>query len=338
MPNLHRPRRGSLAFSPRKRAKSQVPTVRSWSNDNGVPKMGGFAGYKAGMTHVLMMDNTPKSLTEGTEISVPVTVLEVPGMRIAAIRAYGKKGPYGTSILSEAWSTELDPTLNRKLFTPKQDNTDKALIRIEELIQEGKVGNLHLISYTLPSMISGIPKKKPDLMENRIVGGDMTAKMEYARNVLGKSINISDIFKSGDLVDVSAITKGKGTQGPVKRWHINLMKHKHSRQGSLRQIGTLGPWNPSRVSWRVPQLGQTGYQQRTEYNKRIIKIGENGNEATPASGFINYGTINNNYLLIKGSVPGPKKRLVRLRSAIRAKNPHTAAPQLSYVSIESKQG
>ncbi len=140
------------------------------------------------------------------------------------------------------------------------------------------------------------------------------------------------------MIDVLAITIGKGTQGPVKRWGINLMKNKHSRQGSLRQIGTLGPWNPSRVSWRVPQLGQTGYHQRTEYNKRIITIGENGEDVTPKSGFLNYGEVSGNYLLLKGSVPGPKKRLIRLRPAIRSDKQPIGAPQVSYISVESKQG
>jgi len=338
MANVHRPRRGSLAFSPRKRAKSQVPTIRSWSESDGEPKMGGFAGYKVGMSHVIMMDDKPKSLTEGMEISVPVTVLEVPAMKIAAIRVYGKTGPYGTKILGEALSNELDPTLDRKMVRPKKSKPDKALASMEKLVEEGAVENIHVITYTLPSQISGVPKKKPDVMENRIVGGDVAARLEYAKSILGKSVTVSDVFSSGDIVDTSAITIGKGTQGPVKRWHINLMKGKHSRQGSLRQIGTLGPWNPSRVSWRVPQLGQTGYHQRTEYNKRILKIGENGEEVTPAGGFLNYGEVNGEYLLIKGSVPGPKKRLVRLRPGIRSEIKNAGVPQISHISVESKQG
>lgn len=338
MVNLHRPRRGSLAFSPRKRAISQIPTVRSWSQGNHEPKLGGFAGYKAGMTHVIMMDDKPHSLTEGMEISVPVTVLEIPAMRIAAIRTYGKTGPYGTFILGEAWISELDPTLERTLFTPKQANTEASLGKLEKLVEEGKVVQIHVISYTLPSKISGLPKKKPDVMENRIIGGDIAERLEYAKSILGKSVSVSDVFNPGDMVDVSAITKGKGTQGPVKRWHINLMKHKHSRQGSLRQVGTLGPWNPARVSWRVPQLGQTGYHQRTEYNKRIIKIGEDGGDITPEGGFLKYGEIHNDFILIKGSIPGPKKRLVRIRPAIRGQVKPTGIPQTTYISLRSKQG
>jgi large subunit ribosomal protein L3 len=338
MANIHRPRRGSLAFSPRKRAKSQIPTVRAWSKGDGEPKLSGFAGYKAGMTHIIMTDDYSNSLTAGTEISVPVTIVEIPEMRVAAIRAYGETGHYGTKIHGEAWTKVVDPNLEKALFPPKKNNTEKSLGKLEKSVEEGKVANIHVISYTLPSKVAGIPKKKPDVMEHRIIGGDITAQLEYAKSILGKSINVSDVFNQGDMVDVSAITKAKGTQGPVKRWHINLMKNKHSRQGSLRQVGTLGPWNPSRVSWRVPQLGQTGYHQRTEYNKRILKIGDNGSEITPNGGLVNYGEIKNNYVLIKGSIPGPKKRLIRLRPAIRAEVKNTGTPQIAYVSQESKQG
>jgi len=87
MATIHRPRRGSLAYSPRKRAKSEVPRIRSWLEEDKA-RIAGFAGYKAGMTHVMMIDDRPRSLTEGMEISTPVTVLEVPPMNVVAVRAY----------------------------------------------------------------------------------------------------------------------------------------------------------------------------------------------------------------------------------------------------------
>jgi large subunit ribosomal protein L3 len=71
-----RPRAGSLAYYPRKRAKSIVPKYQSWPEYNGQPTLQGFAGYKAGMTHVIMIDDHKKSPTEGKEIMVPVTVIE----------------------------------------------------------------------------------------------------------------------------------------------------------------------------------------------------------------------------------------------------------------------
>ena len=86
--------------------------------------------------------------------------------------------------------------------------------------------------------------------------------------------------------------------------------------------------------------GQMGYHQRTEYNKKILKIGEaeKADEINPDGGFVKYGIVKNNYLLLKGSLPGPSKRLVMLRKAMRPHGKHDDAPQISYISTASKQG
>ena len=65
MVEITRPRRGSLAYSPRKRAKSQVPKYKSWPEYEGEPKLQGFAGYKAGMTHIIMVDDRKTSPSAG---------------------------------------------------------------------------------------------------------------------------------------------------------------------------------------------------------------------------------------------------------------------------------
>jgi len=333
----HRPRRGSLAYSPRKRAKSHIPRFNSWPESAGAPRLQDFAGYKVGMTHVILVDDVKNSLTEGMEISVPVTVVETPAVRVAAIRAYAHDS-YGDKAVAEAWSSELDPSLGKTIHLPKNANTEASLEKIGNLIADGTVSDIKVVTYTLPKSLTGVPKKNSDVMETAVSGSDVKAKFDYAKSILGGEIKISDVFNNGAFIDVAAITIGKGTQGPVKRWGINLMKSKHSRQGSLRQIGTLGPWHPDHVSWRVPQLGQMGYHQRTEYNKRILKVSTNGEEINPAGGFINYGLVRGDYILIKGSIPGPSKRLVRLRDPVRAKVSAMGEPQLLHVSTQSQQG
>jgi large subunit ribosomal protein L3 len=144
------------------------------------------------------------------------------------------------------------------------------------------------------------------------------------------------VFRAGEYADVSGVTKGKGTQGPVKRWGVQKRKGKHARQGWRRRIGNLGPWNPSRVRSTVPQQGQMGYHQRTELNKRLIDVAEE--DPTVEGGFINYGEVDGQYALVKGSVPGPKKRLVRLRPAVRPNDQPRLDPEVRYVSNESNQG
>ncbi len=337
MSHPHRPRRGSIAYSPRVRARSETPRVRAWPLIK-EPKLLGFAGYKAGMTHLIMRDDAPNSLTTGMEISVPVTIMEAPAMKVAAIRVY-KNTTYGASAIAEAWTSELDKELNRAITVPKKHDLPAELSKIEQLIKDGVAKDLRVIMYTLPEKVTGIPKKKPEIMENNIGGTDLKVRFEYAKTILGKAVSINDVFKNGDIIDVLAVTIGKGLQGPVKRWGIQLQKSKHSRAGSVREIGTLGAWHPSHVSWRVPQLGQTGYHQRTEFNKRIIQIGKDGKTVTPESGFLNYGIIRNDYIIIKGSLPGPAKRLVRIRPAIRPNKQVLAqTPEITYISLESKQG
>lgn len=328
MTKRHRPRRGSLAFSPRKRAQSEVPRMRSWAKQS-EPHIQGFAGYKAGMTHAVIIDDVPNSPTEGTEISVPVTVIETPLMRVAGVRAYVGTS-YGRQIRSETWASSVEHDLSRRRPLPKGKSSD-----------EGGVDGgdeVRVLAYTSPAAISGVPKKVPDLMEIPVGGSDAKAAHAYARDVLGKEVKATDVFKPGMLVDVAAVTKGKGTQGPVKRWGVTIQDRKAFRGGKGRHIGNLGPWNPARVRWTVPQLGQMGYQQRTEYNKRILKIGSDGADVTPGGGFVSYGIVQGEYMLLHGSIPGPAKRLVRLRPAIRPYGKVQTPPEVRHISLQSKQG
>jgi large subunit ribosomal protein L3 len=328
MAKRHRPRRGSLAYSPRKRAKREVPRVRSWPEQS-EPRIQGFAGYKAGMTHTIIIDDRPNSPTEGMEISVPVTILETPPLKIAAIRAYNNTS-YGRKVSLEEWASDLETDLKKLMPLHKRSS-----------IREGSLDGaeeIRLLMYTLPKKVSGISKKVPDLMEMQVGAKDVKSTFEYAHKIIGKEVAIADIYKIGELVDVISITKGKGTQGPVKRWGVTIQDRKAFRGGKGRHIGNLGPWNPARVRWTVPQLGQTGYHQRTEFNKRIIKIGSDGSEVTPQGGLLKYGIVKGDYIMLKGSVPGPIKRLVRIRDAIRPSRTPQTAPELSYISLQSKQG
>ena len=337
MPKINRPRRGSLAYSPRKRAKSPIPKYHSWPVYTGSPVLQGFAGYKVGMTHVIMVDDHKDSPTEGKEIMVPVTVIEIPAMKIAAIRAYARD-TYGKHAFTECWADQLDSVLSRRITTPGEYDHKIAQKKFAEAVAAGMVAEIYVLAYTQPEIISGVPKKVPDLMEIKISGGDLAKQYEFALGLLGNEVSLETVVQSGSYADITAITTGKGTQGPAKRWGTALRKRKHSVGGKERHIGTLGPWNPHHVRWQVPQSGQMGYQQRTEFNKRILKIGENGAEITPKGGFLHYGVLKNPYVLVKGSIPGPTKRLVRIRPAIRLGEHVIRTPAIQFLSVQSKQG
>jgi large subunit ribosomal protein L3 len=85
-------------------------------------------------------------------------------------------------------------------------------------------------------------------------------------------------------------------------------------------------------------MGQAGYHQRTEYNKRILKVSSDVDEVNPAGGFVNYGLVGGDYILVKGTVPGPSKRLIRLREPTRPKTSAVGEPQLMHINTQSRQG
>ncbi len=331
MPQRRRPKKGSRAYGPRKRAQSQTPRLDSWPDISGAPKIQGFAGYKAGMTHAFVVDKAPKSTTSGMEVQVPVTVIEVPPMKIAAVRFY-ENSILGLKTAGEVWAQDLDPLLAKRLNYPT-NHTEASFERYNGL----DVEDVRVIAYTQPKLVSGVPKKVPDVMELRIGGGTIDERIAYAKEILGKDVVVTDFAAEGTFVDVIAVTKGKGFQGVTKRWGVKLLSHRNSKH--RRGIANLGPKRPGYVRSTVPQAGQVGYHQRTEFNKKIIKVGEDSAEVNPNGGFLNYGEVRNQYVLVHGSVPGPTKRIVRFRDACRVPKKADSTPaDITFISTQSKQG
>ena len=328
----HAPKRGSLAFLPRGRAARAVGRIRFWPKVDEGPTLLGFMGYKAGMTHVFVVDDHPGSPNFGKEVVRAVTVVEAPPLLVFAIRAY-TRNEYGLQTFTEAWMKDPPKDLSRAITLPKESNMDQNLKKIEENLD--KIAEIRLLVATQPRSAS-IPKKKPDIAEIKIDGGSMQEIFEYAKSLLGKTVSVTDVFKDGQFVDVVAITKGKGVQGPVKRWGVKILPRKSRK--TKRGVAALGPWKPPRVLYSVPRAGQMGYFQRTEYNKRILEVGTDGSKVTPKGGFLRYGVVRGPYILIDGSVPGPAKRLIRLRYPARPpKRVPEEPPKITYISTESPQ-
>ena len=295
-----------MQFWPRKRAKKPRPRIRATGRSDEVKPLV-FAGYKVGMTHIIAADNRPNSLTKNDKISIPATIIECPPFKIAAINFY-KKTAYGLSLSTSFISTKLDKELKRSIIMPK-----KAKIKIEDIKPED-YDDIRAVVYTQPKN-TGIGKKKPELFEIS-VGGKSQEKLTWLKENLGKEINIKDIFKQGQQVDIKAVTKGKGTQGPVKRFGISIRQHKSEK--TKRGPGSLGGWKgQGHFMYRIAHAGQTGYHQRTEYNKWILKISDKPEEINPKGGFKNYGIVKNPYILLKGSLPGPRKRLIMLTEPLK---------------------
>ncbi len=329
MAKYSKPRSGSLAYVPRKRAKKETPRIHSWP-DTGEPGILGFAGYKAGMSNVLAIDHRKNSPTSGLEVFVPVTVLETPPLSVAAIRFY-KKDYNGLRVYSDIYSNNLPEDFRRAVTTldSKKKKPDKEIKELEKKLDE--IADIRLLVYTQPKLTS-LSKKKPDLMEMHI-GGGLEEKLDYAREKLGGLIPVSEVFRENQYVDVTAVSRGKGFQGVIKRYGIRMQSRKAGK--GRRHIGTGGAWTPARKMWREPLPGQMGYHTRTEHNKMLMRIGDDGSEINPVDGFLRYGMVRKDYVLIKGSVPGPSKRLIRLTHPRKPKKDVTY--RITHVNLSTKQ-
>ncbi|MBS3081457.1 50S ribosomal protein L3 [Candidatus Pacearchaeota archaeon] len=293
---ISRPRYGSLQFWPRKRAERFLPSV-NWSALKGDGLLG-FIAYKAGMATATVKDSTPKSMTPGKKLSIPVTFLETPPVKIYSVRFY-KDGKVKSEVV-----VSNDRELKRIIKVMKTLPAQTSLDEVKDF------DDIRVIIYSIPKEAK--LKKTPDIIE---VGIGAKDKLSFVKSHIGKNILFTDVFK-GDLVDVRGLTKGKGLSGPVARFGISLRQHKSEK--GRRGPGSLGPWHPARVIFRVPLSGQLGMFTRVHNNLKIL-----GSKATlkgkisELRPFKNYGLIRTDYLVLHGSVQGPAKRQVLLTSPLR---------------------
>lgn len=331
------PKRGSLGVRPRKRASSLVPRIRSWPEvDIATPKLLAFLGYKVGMTHAVIIDDRPNSITEGKEIVIPITVVETPPMMPIAIRTYTYSNSGGLNTFLDIWvepPEDLEIWRAIPTYRPTSD-IDKRIQLIRENID--RIAKVSVVLTSMPKLTGGLSKKKPDIIEVKIGGKvPIQSLVEYALSILGKSISIDAVFSPGQFVDVIGVTKGKGFQGVIKRFGVKELPRWHKHRKGSRRVGSRSPTIGAMSE--VPQAGQMGFHRRSEYNKRILAIGNDPATIVPAGGFPHYGLVRSTYVLLQGSIMGPPKRPIVLRWPIRPPRwAPTSPPVIRYISLESK--
>jgi len=308
MAKRSKPRAGSLQFWPRKRAKKLLPRVNWLALEKKYDFVGflGGIGYKAGMARYLVRDLTPNSMTKGKETIIPVTFIECPPMKIASIRFY-KDSRVSKEILTLS-SRELK-YLKRKMRLPKEPESKEKILEKLSSIEISDYDDLRAIVYSL-SWITGL-KKTPDLAEIGL-GGDLKEKFNFVKENIDKEITLENLFEKITVVDVRGVTKGKGFAGPVKRFGIGLKAYKSEK--GRRRPGSIGPWTPSKVTFRAPLAGQLGMFTRIVYNSKIISFGQ---AKMIELEFPHYGKIKTSFVALKGSVQGPPKRQLLLTAPLR---------------------
>ncbi len=298
------PRRGSMAFYPRVRARSLESRIRTWSD----PKLEkssllGFAGYKVTNLNVLSVDDREKTPNYGKNFMNSSTLIATPPLKIIGIRAYAETA-YGKNAIFDAFAKDNDKYLSKKAsFKYKEGKLDEINAHID------KIKHVVAIVSSYPATAS-LSQKKPFVWE-------------------------IPIGETGQFIDISAITRGKGIEGPITRFGVKRKQHKSRK--SVRALGTLGPISPAVVTYTVPRQGQRGFHQRTEYNKRILIISnsekDNDFKINPDGGFEHFGMIKYDYIIVKGSVPGVPKRLVKMRFPIRTVGKKIVEPKVVEVLV-----
>ncbi len=295
-----------MQYWQKRRAYRRLPRLRSFPKGSKEPALTSIIGYKAGMTSVVMMEEGPKP----TEASRACTIIEVPAIEVYGIRLYRKDKSTGyRHTAAEIYDKGVAQRIGIKKMTKATDGANVAKHDINAYSE------VTLLMAASPKGIA-TGQHHPDRFEVQISGHSLPDKFNYAQKLLGKEVKPADVFKNGEHIDVTSVSTGKGWAGVIKRFGVTRLPHKSTQK--VRHVGTLGAFGFGRVGYGVPQSGQMGFNYRTEHNKRVIRVGkkEDTQLINPKSGFPNYGNVISDFIIVDGSIPGPAKRLVRVRKAI----------------------
>jgi len=268
-------------------------------------------------------------------------------------------GPVTLVTTSNAAFTKIG-IVPRKAFThyAAKVNDENSKHKEEQLGKLSKHCNvIRVLAHTQIDKI-GLRQKKAHLMEIQINGGKTVAeKVKWAESLLEKKFPIKDVFSQDDMIDVIGVTKGHGFEGVVTRWGVTRLPRKTHR--GLRKVACIGAWHPARVAFHVARAGQRGYHHRTEMNKKIYMVGvaakgEDGKTVfngqtkfdltektiNPLGGFPHFGEVNEEFIMLKGSVAGPKKRVLTLRRSLLAQTKRSATEKITvkWIDTASKIG
>ncbi|XP_006865325.1 PREDICTED: 60S ribosomal protein L3 [Chrysochloris asiatica] len=216
---------------------------------------------------------------------------------------------------------------------------------------------IRVIAHTQMRLLP-LRQKKAHLMEIQVNGGTVAEKLDWAREKLEQQVPVNQVFGQDEMIDVIGVTKGKGYKGVTSRWHTKKLPRKTHR--GLRKVACIGAWHPARVAFSVARAGQKGYHHRTEINKKIYKIGQGylikdgklikNNASTdydlsdksinPLGGFVHYGEVTNDFVMLKGCVVGTKKRVLTLRKSLLVQTKRRALEKidLKFIDTTSKFG
>ncbi|KAI4582712.1 hypothetical protein MJG53_007925 [Ovis ammon polii x Ovis aries] len=309
------PRHGSLGFLPRKCSSRHRGKVKSFPKDDSSKPvhLTAFLGYKAGMTHIVREVDRPGSKVNKKEV-VEATIFAEHISDECKRRFY------------KNWHKS-----KKKAFTKYckkwQDVDGKKQLERDFSSMKKYCQVIRVIAHTQMCLLP-LCQKKAYLMEVQVNGGTVAEKLDWARERLEQQVPVSQVFGQDEMIDVIGVTKGKGYKGVTSLWHTK----------------------------KLPK----GYHHRTEINKKIYKIGQGylikdgklikNNASTdydlsdksinPLGGFVHYGEVTNDFVMLKGCVVGTKKRVLTLCKSLLVQTKRRALEKidLKFIDTTSKFG
>merc|ERR1711944_148890 len=367
------PRHGSLKFLPKKRCTRPRGKPKSFPKDDASKPihLTAFIGFKAGMTHVVREAEKPGSAINKKEVVEPVTIIECPPLKVVGVTGYIKTAD-GPRSIKTVWAARLTDEVKRrfyknwyackkKAFTKsskrwESEDGKKSIDRDLELLKKHAV-SVRAICHTQMQGLS-LRQKKAHLIEIQVNGGSIADKVEWCKDNFEKEVAVNTVFAKNEMIDCIGITKGRGYHGVTSRWHTKKLPRKTHK--GLRKVACIGAWHPSRVAFSVARSGQKGYHHRTEINKKVYRVGKGVHQEggkvvknnasteydltektiTPMGGFPHYGEVNNDYVMLLGATPGPKKRVITLRKSLLTHTKRRALEKinLKFIDTASKFG
>jgi len=361
---FERPRHGSLGFLPKKRARRFRGKVKCFPKDDQTKPchLTAFMGYKAGMTHILRDVDKPGSKAHKKEVVEAVTILECPPLVVVGVVGYVETAQ-GLRALTTVWAEHLNDEIKRRFYKNWFKSKKKAFTRYaKKYADESKPIDTELkrikdycqvvrvIAHTQVRKIK-VGQKKAHMMEIQVNGGSIAEKVDFAVGYFEKNVPVDAVFAVNEMIDVCGVSKGRGFEGVITRWGCTRLPRKTHR--GLRKVACIGAWHPAKVQYSVGRPGQNGCHHRTEMNKKIYRIGKgtdvhNGStdfdltekSINPVGGFPHYGQIREDFLMLKGCIIGPKKRVTTLRKSLFEQTHRDAVEEvtLKFIDTSSKFG
>lgn len=358
------PRHGSLGFLPRKRSANQRGRCKSFPKDikSKPVALTAFLGYKAGMSTIVRDLDRPGSKMHKREVVEAVSIVDTPPVVVVGVVGYVDT-PRGLRSLTTVWAEHLSDELKRrfyknwykskkKAFTKYSAKYAQSAVEIErELARITKYASVVRVLVHTQVRKTPLAQKKAHLAEIQINGGSIADKVAWAREHFEKTVSVDNVFEQNEMIDVIAVTRGHGFEGVTHRWGTKKLPRKTHR--GLRKVACIGAWHPAHVQWTVARAGQNGYHHRTSINHKVYRVGKGDDEAnaatefdrtkktiTPLGGFVRYGVVNNDFVILKGSIPGPVKRVITLRKSLYVDTSRKALEEvnLKWIDTASKFG